>query len=420
MSVRPVRGTVDLFPDDARRHRRVIETARALSECYGYGEIQTPIFEFTDVFARTLGDVSDVVTKEMYTFEDRGGERITLRPENTAGVARAFISAKLQNALPLKYFYDGPMFRYERPQKGRQRQFHQIGVELFGVPGPAGDVEVIALAAQTLAALGVLDKTVLHLNTLGDTESRDAYRAALIAYFSAHKADLSEDSLMRLEKNPLRILDSKDKGDRALVDAAPIFDDFLTPAAAKFFAEVQRGLDDLGVPYERDPRLVRGLDYYCHTAFEFVTDALGAQGTVIGGGRYDGLVEIMGGQPTPGVGWAGGIERLAMLVDQALEAPQAPRPITLAPLGEAAERRLRQLAYELRGAGVTVDIGYSGNLKRRMTRAAKANAHTVVILGDDELAKGVATIRDMETGDQEEASLDGLAAHLTAKAAQRS
>lgn len=415
MAVRPIRGTVDLFPADMRRHRRVIEAARLAAECYGFGEVQTPILEFTDVFARTLGDVSDVVTKEMYTFRDRGDEQITLRPENTAGVARAYISAKLQNELPLKYFYAGPMFRYERPQKGRQRQFHQIGVELFGVPGPAADIEVIALAADLLDKLGMADQTVLHLNTLGDTESRDAYRAALVAYFSDHKARLSPDSVERLERNPLRILDSKDAADREVIQGAPNFDDFLTPAAAEFFRDVQAGLDDLGVAYERDPRLVRGLDYYCHTAFEFVTDALGAQGTVIGGGRYDGLIGIMGGPETPGVGWAGGIERLVMLADQTLPAPEAPKPVALAPIGAAAERRLRQLAFELRHAGVATDIGYSGNLRRRMARAAKLQAHTAVILGDDELAKGVATVRDMASGEQAEVPLEALPARLGAR-----
>lgn len=412
MSVRPVRGTVDLFPAEMRQYRRVIDTARKAAETYGFGEMQTPVLEFTDVFARTLGDVSDVVTKEMYTFTDRGGESVTLRPENTAGVARAFISGKLQNELPLKYFYAGPQFRYERPQKGRQRQFHQIGVELFGVPGPAGDVEVIALAAQTLARLNMLDQTVLHLNTLGDTESRTAYRTALVDYFTNHKSKLSEDSLERLERNPLRILDSKDKADREVIEGAPVFDDFLTTDAARFFDDVRAGLDDLGIGYERDPRLVRGLDYYCHTAFEFVTDALGAQGTVIGGGRYDALIGIMGGPETPGVGWAGGIERLVMLAEQTLPQAEAPRPVALAPIGAAADRRLRQLAYELRGAGVVVEMGYSGNLKRRMTRAAKANARLAVILGDDELAKGIAIVRDMETGAQEEAPLDSLAERL--------
>jgi len=395
-----------------RRHRRIVETARAAAECYGFGEIQTPIFEFTDVFARTLGDVSDVVVKEMYTFTDRGGEQITLRPENTAGVARAFISAKLQNALPLKYFYAGPMFRYERPQKGRQRQFHQIGVELFGAPGPDADVETIALAAQVLESLNMLDQCVLHLNTLGDTESRNAYRAALVQYFSEHKSDLSEDSVARLERNPLRILDSKDAGDRAIVEGAPGFDAFLSDDASQFFADVRAGLDDLGIAYVIDRRLVRGLDYYCHTAFEFVTEALGAQGTVIGGGRYDGLIGIMGGQETPGVGWAGGIERLVMLAEQTLPDTAPPRPVALAPIGAAAERRLRQAAFELRRAGVATDLGYSGNLKRRMARAAKLDAHTAVIVGDDELAKGVATVRDMTTGAQREVALDDLVAEL--------
>lgn len=411
-ALQPVRGTRDILGEDARRHAHVIGSARARAALYGFDEWTTPIFEDTQVFARTLGETSDVVTKEMYTFTDRGDERVTLRPENTAGVARAFISAKLQNALPLKYFYAGPMFRYERPQKGRQRQFHQIGVELFGVPGPAADVETIALAAQILQALNMLDHTVLHLNTLGDTESRDAYRTALIDFFTAHKSSLSEDSLGRLERNPLRILDSKDKGDRAIVEDAPVFDAYLTETAATFFAEVQAGLDDLGVAYIRDPRLVRGLDYYCHTAFEFVTDALGAQGTVIGGGRYDGLIELMGGQATPGVGWAGGIERLVMLADQTMDAPTAPRPVAFAPLGEAAERKLAQLAFQLRGDGVVVDMGYSGNLKRRMARAAKAEAHTTVILGDDELVRGVAVVRDMTSGEQEEVALDQLAVRL--------
>ena len=412
MSLRPVRGTVDLLPDEMRRHRRVIETARLAAERYGFGEMQTPIVEFTDVFARTLGDASDVVTKEMYTFEDRGGERITLRPENTAGVARAYISGKLRDALPLKFFYAGPMFRYERPQKGRQRQFHQIGVELFGVPGPAADIEVIALGAQILADLNMLDRCVLHLNTLGDPASRDAYRAALVEYFSAHKDKLSEDSLARLERNPLRILDSKDKGDRALVEAAPVFDDYLTAEAADLFAEVQAGLDNLGIAYDRDPRLVRGLDYYCHTAFEFITESLGAQGTVIGGGRYDGLVETMGGPATPGVGWAGGIERLVMLADLTMEPPKPPRPVALAPIGAAAEKRLAALAFQLRGQGIAVDMGYSGNLKRRMARASKLEARYAVILGDNELEQGVATLRNMDTGEQEDVALDALGERL--------
>jgi histidyl-tRNA synthetase len=413
MSVRPVRGTVDLFPDDIRRHRRVIETARDLAELYGFGEIQTPVFEFTEVFARTLGDVSDVVTKEMYTFEDRGGEKITLRPENTAGVARAYISGKLQNELPLKYFYAGPMFRYERPQKGRQRQFHQIGVELFGVPFPSGDVEVIALAAQLLDKLGMRDHCVLNLNTLGDTESRETYRAALVEYFSSHKTRLSSDSLARLDKNPLRILDSKDESDKKVVEGAPSFNEFLTTMASDFFAEVLQGLDELDISYVLNPRLVRGLDYYCHTAFEFVTDALGAQGTVIGGGRYDGLIGIMGGASTPGVGWAGGIERLAMLADQTLPEITTSKPISLIPIGVAAEQKLKQLAYILRGNGQHVDISFSGNLKRRMQRAGKLGARFALIVGEDELHANKATLRDMESGSQEEIRLQDVVKRLS-------
>ena len=297
-----------------RRHRRVIEAARAASERYGYLEMSTPIFEFSEVFKRTLGDTSDIVTKEMYTFTDKGGEQLTLRPENTAGVARAFISGGLSQHLPLKYFYAGPMFRYERPQKGRQRQFHQIGLELLGVAGPAGDVEIIACGAAILRDLGFLDRVVLELNTLGDGESRAAYRNSLVGYFKAHQEKLSADSRERLERNPLRILDSKDEGDRALVAEAPRFGEYLNQKSQDFFAAVTGGLEALDIPYKLNPRLVRGLDYYCHTAFEFTTTELGAQGTVMGGGRYDGLIDIMGGPATAGVGWAAGIERMAMML----------------------------------------------------------------------------------------------------------
>ena len=311
--LQPVRGTRDLIDDDARAHLHVVDTARATAARFGYGPIVTPSFEFTDVFQRTLGETSDIVTKEMYTFEDKGGDSLTLRPEGTAGIVRAVLSGGLQNELPLKWYYAGPMFRHERPQKGRLRQFHQIGVELIGVSEPIADVEVIALAAATLDALGVLSATTLELNTLGDNESRAAYRGALVAYLEGFRDRLSEDSQQRLDRNPLRILDSKNTNDKAIVADAPSFADHLTPAAQAFFDAVRSGLEDLGIAYQINPRLVRGLDYYCHTAFEFTTDQLGAQGTVLAGGRYDGLMEMMGGQPTPGVGWAAGIERLSML-----------------------------------------------------------------------------------------------------------
>ena len=322
--LQPVRGTHDLLPDQALAFRRVVDAARMVAGRYGYREMATPIFEFSEVFKRTLGDTSDIVTKEMYTFTDRSGAEVTLRPEGTAGVARAVISGGLAQHMPLKYFYAGPMFRYERPQKGRLRQFHQIGVELLGVAEPIGDVEIIALGAAILDELGVAERTTLELNTLGNTESREAYRGVLVDYFEARRDELSEDSLSRLTRNPLRILDSKDPGDRAVVAEAPLLGDSLDALSADFSASVQAGLDRLGIVYDLNPRLVRGLDYYCHTAFEFTTDSLGAQGAVIAGGRYDGLVGQMGGPETPGIGWAGGIERLSMLAG---EPPPPPRPI---------------------------------------------------------------------------------------------
>ena len=404
-ALQPVRGTQDLLPEAQRRHRAVIETARQIAERYGYHEIATPIFEFTEVFARPIGETSDIVSKEMYSFADRGGEEITLRPEYTAGIVRAILSNGLTQSLPQKLFASGPMFRYERPQKGRFRQFHQIDVELIGVAPPAGDVEIIALAADILDALGVLKRTALELNTLGDLASRLAYREALIAYYTSRSDGLSEDSLKRLERNPLRILDSKDEGDKRINAEAPAFEAYLTPESRDFFAAVRRGLETLGIPYRLNPRLVRGLDYYCHTAFEFVTTDLGAQGTVLGGGRYDGLMGVMGGPETPGVGWAAGIERLALLID---EPAPPPRPIVLVPLGEAGEALTLTLAHSLRRSGFTIDLGYSGNLRRRLQRADKLKARVAVILGDNEIARNVAALRDLDTGEQSEVPLAAL------------
>lgn len=409
--LQPVRGTHDLLPDDLRSHAHIVGTAREVALRFGYRPMAVPVFEFTEVFARTLGEASDIVTKEMYTFEDQGGDSLTLRPEATAGVVRALISNGLTNELPLKVFVSGPMFRHERPQKGRLRQFHQIDVELLGVPEPEGDVEIVALGAEVLRALGVLECTTLLLNTLGDADSRQAYRAALVDYFSDHRGRLSEDSVNRLELNPLRILDSKDAGDRELVADAPLFGDYLTPEATAYFRAVRDGLDDLGVAYEVDPRLVRGLDYYGHTAFEFVTDALGAQGTVLAGGRYDGLCELMGGPPTAGTGWAAGIERLAMLSEAP---PPAARPIAVVPVGAAAEAPARKLTHDLRRAGLAVDLGFRGNLSKRMKRANKLNARAAILLGDDELARDEATVRDLDSGEQQAVALDRLVDHLAA------
>jgi histidyl-tRNA synthetase len=409
--LRPPRGTHDLLGEDARRHRHVADTARAVAGRYGYGEIATPIFEFTEVFQRTLGETSDIVTKEMYTFEDRGGDRITLRPENTAGVVRAVMTGGLTQDLPLRFFYAGPMFRYERPQKGRLRQFHQIGVELIGAAEPLADIEVIAVGADILDRLGVLPHTVLEINTLGDRESRLAYREVLVAYLAGHKDRLSADSLVRLERNPMRILDSKDEADRAVVAEAPLLHDHLNQTSRDFFARVQEGLARLEVALQVSPRLVRGLDYYTHTAFEFTTTALGAQGAVMAGGRYDGLMREMGGPDVPGVGWAAGMERLAMLL---AETPAAPRPVAIVPIGPEAEERAQILAHELRRAGIAVDLAFRGKPGQRMKRADRIGARWSVSLGSDELARGVVRLRDLDSGTEEELAQDAVAARLGA------
>jgi histidyl-tRNA synthetase len=412
-AVQPVRGTQDLLPEAALRHRRVIETARTAAELYGFAEIATPIFEFTEVFARPIGEHTDIVAKEMYTFTDRGGGEVTLRPENTAGVVRAVISNGLAQSVPLKFFYNGPMFRYERPQKGRFRQFHQIGVELIGVAQPQADIEVIALGSRILDALGVGARVVLELNTLGDPASRAAYRDALASYFLERVSELSEDSRRRLERNPLRILDSKAETDQLVAHDAPPFADYLNPGSRDFFDRVRAGLERLDIDYRLNPRLVRGLDYYTHTAFEFVTTDLGAQGTVLGGGRYDGLVELMGGPALPGVGWAAGIERLAMLID----APPPPRsPVALVPIGAIGEAVALKLAEDLRRQGFMIDLGYSGNLARRLHRADRIGAFVAILLGENELARGSATLRDLNNGAQSEVPLAELPAKLRALA----
>ena len=409
----PVRGTHDILPDEARKFRHIIDTAQDWAGRYGYGEISTPIFEFTEVFQRTLGETSDVVTKEMFAFEDRGGRNIALRPEHTAAIVRAVISNGLASQLPQKLFASGPAFRYERPQKGRRRQFHQFDVEILGVPGPEADVDAILLAHDILDALKVREDTTLFVNTLGDTESRAAYRDELVGYFADHRASLSVDSQARLERNPLRILDSKDRGDRGVIEGAPKMGEFLNAESQDFFGAVQHGLTALGVSgFKVDETLVRGLDYYTHTAFEFVSPHLGAQGTILAGGRYDGLVELMGGPPTPGVGWAAGIERISMLIGD--PAPTA-KPITIVPVGEDAEKASRGIAHDLRKAGFTIDLGFSGNQKKRLKRADKIRAVAAVLLGGDELGASQATIWDFVSGDKRPVALDAIVAELKTK-----
>ena len=406
------RGTSDLLPQDMAGHRHVINTAKTISLSFGFEEMATPIFEFTEVFARPLGETSDVVSKETYSFTDRGGEALTLRPEGTAGVVRALISAGLTQTLPQKFFYAGPMFRYERPQKGRMRQFHQIGVELLGVPGAVGDAEVITMGHMILSRLGVADKCILNINTLGDTESRLAYRQALVKYLSAFRGQLSEDSQRRLDLNPLRILDSKDEGDIALLVDAPRLDHYLNADSKAHFDAVRRYLDAAEIPAIINPRLVRGLDYYGHTTFEFITDALGAQGTVMAGGRYDGLAAMLGGGDVSGVGWAAGIERLAMLADVP---PQQAVNVMMIGMSDDHMARLFPLAVSLRQQGLRVETGYAPHLGKQMKRADRIEARHVVILGDDEAARGVAILRSMVDGAQTEVALVDLVAHLLAQ-----
>lgn len=401
-----IRGTQDIMGEAADRFHRVVDAFDRVRRLYAFQHVEVPVFEATEVFARTLGESTDVVSKEMYTFEDRGGDSLTLRPEFTAGICRAYISEGWQQYAPLKLVTWGAAFRYERPQKGRFRQFHQLDAEIIGAAEPAADVEIITMAAQLLDELGLSDRVELKLNTLGDPATRELWRAALVEHFNARRYDLSEQSRERLDRNPLRILDSKEHVDFPIVDSAPTIDDYLTPEAADFFAKVSEGLERNGVRWTRDPRLVRGLDYYRHTAFEFVTEDLGAQSQVIGGGRYDGLIENMGGPPTPAVGWASGIERMAMLID-----PPAPTrlDVALVPLGERAEAEAMRLAAELRRAGIACELAFRGNMKRRMQKASASGARYAIILGDDELAKSEAAVKDLESGEQRAVPFAGLA-----------
>jgi histidyl-tRNA synthetase len=410
--LQPVRGTRDLIGEEFRAHHHVVETARRVAALYGFEEWAVPVFEDTRVFSRGLGDTSDVVSKEMYSFTDRGGDSITLRPEATAGLCRALVSNGLvQSGLPRKVFCTGPMFRYERPQKGRYRQFHQIDFEILGAAEPLADAEAIACGWDVLQALGIADGVVLEINTLGDAASRDAYRSALVAYLAGHREALSEDSRTRLDRNPLRVLDSKDEGDKRIVADAPVMRDHLTEDARRFYDGVLGYLTRFGVPFRQNDRIVRGLDYYSHTAFEFVTNRLGAQGTVLGGGRYNGLVEEMGGPSTPSVGWAAGIERLSMLL---AAPPPAPRAVAVIPVAEAQEGAALDLARRLRAAGVATEIAYKGNLKRRMERANKINARAALILGESEVAQGVVQLRDLDAGSQDSIPADEAVRRLSA------
>ena len=403
-----VRGTQDWFEQESSYFRNMERAFYDKAQRYGFGEIRTPIFEHSEVFHRTLGETSDVVSKETYTFKDRSDESLTLRPEGTAGIARAFISEGLAQKIPLKLYYCGPMFRYERPQKGRLRQFHQIGVEVLGIESYLMDIECLQLGYELLKSIGIEKKCNLLINTLGDLESRAAYRETLVTYYEKFKNDLSADSKVRLEKNPMRILDSKDEGDKKINEGAPKLEGSLNEASKKYFDSLINGLNILEIPYQKSSQLVRGLDYYTHTVFEFVTTELGAQGTVLAGGRYDGLIETMGGPKTPGVGWAAGVERLVELSDKSLLTEDL-KLIALVPADEVGEIESLRLASRLRfESKFKVEIIYGGNVGKKMKKASNKNAHYTIIIGSQEIEKKEFGLKIMSTGEQKTLTLDAL------------
>ncbi len=406
------RGTHDVLPEEIAEWRLVENTFREICARYNYGEIRTPLFESTELFARAAGEASDiVVTKQMYSFVAPDEQSYTLRPEGTASVVRAYLEEHLGERGPVtKLSYLGPMFRYEAPQSGRQRQFHQVGVELLGGAGPESDAEVLALAADYLKALGIEAK--LLLNSLGTPDSRAGYLAELRTFLGAQRDALSEDSQRRLDVNPLRIFDSKDARDRDAIAHAPHLLDYLQAndvESTAHFMQLLSFLEDLGIAYEVDPLLVRGLDYYTHTAFEFVSEQLGAQNTVLAGGRYDRLVEELGGPATPGIGWAAGIERLLLLrAASNLHAAVAPRPTAfLVTMGDAARAAGVAILHRLRAAGISADCDFVGrSVKAQMREANRQQACFALLLGDNEMAAGTITLRDLNASTQGELPLE--------------
>ena len=401
--LRTVRGVNDLLPEVLIKHNKVIEDALKISNQYCYSQIETPIFEFSEIFTKPLGISSDIVTKENYIFRDRSDDELMLRPEGTSGVVRAFLNAGLIQDIPKRFSYFGPMFRYERPQKGRLRQFKQFGVECLGLSNPMADVEVISLGKDFLQKLGLLSSISLKINSLGDAESRSNYRKALIEYLNDYKTELSQDSLKRLSQNPLRILDSKNENDKKILTNAPNILDYLNQESRERFLKVTEGLDVLGIKYHIDKNLVRGLDYYCHTAFEFITNELGAQGTVLAGGRYDGLSKMLGGPDVPGVGWAAGIERLSLLIpDQFTSNPD----VVLIGVSEEFNFLLLPLMQQLINEAFRVEILYTGNISKKLKRANKIKAPFAIILGEEEVKMKVLKLKNLVTGLEENMSID--------------
>jgi len=411
MSFRSIKGTKDILPDDSAQWQRVEATVRQVMSDFRYAEIRTPVFEQTQLFSRSIGELTDIVSKEMYTFQDRGGESVTLRPEGTASVIRAYNQHSLGGQSPVtKVFYTGPMFRQERPQAGRLRQFHQFGAEAIGSPSPYLDVEMMVLPIRIYEALG-LTSFGLTVNSVGCEKCRPAYKEKLVHALRAMKDRLSEDSQARLEKNPMRVLDSKDEKDRAATKDVPVITDHLCPECATHFDAVKRSLDGLRLSYVVDPRLVRGLDYYTKTAFEVTSKDLGSQDALAGGGRYDLLVEELGGKPTPGVGFAAGLERLLMVLEKTGKAAatvHAPRLYIV-----SADAQSRQWAFEttvtLRSAGHSVEVDYlDRSVKAQMREANRLNARYVVVVGESERTSGTVRVKQMETGEERETAVADL------------
>ena len=404
-----VRGTHDHLPEDMYKFKNIITKAEYISALYGFKPMATPIFEFSSVFKKTLGESSDIVTKEMYTFNDKGNEEITLRPEGTAGIVRAIISNGLAHEMPFKAFYHGPMFRYERPQKGRLRQFHQIGIELLGTRSEQADIEVIACANNLIKSLNIDKSSTLNINSLGNIAERKIYIAELLVYLNDFKNKLSIDSKNRFKKNPLRILDSKSEEDIEIIKNAPKLINYLEAESKDNFNKVLEGLTNLDIPYKINHKLVRGLDYYNNTTFEFITDRLGSQSAILAGGRYDNLMKQMGGSDIPGIGWAAGIERLALL---ATIKEDQKKKISIIPIGIENNILCMKLAIELINKNISIDMGYSGNLKKRLKQANKVSAHYAVIIGNEEVENNNAIIRNLETGSQDNIKLEKLVKHI--------
>lgn len=416
--IQPVRGMNDVLPAEIGAWQHLERVGRAVFEAYGYQEVRVPIVEHTQLFQRSIGEYTDIVEREMYTFEDLGGDSLTLRPEATAGIARAAISNGLLRGARHKFWCLGPMFRHERPQKGRYRQFYQFDLEALGFAGPDVDIELIALSARLWRALGIT-RVRLMINSLGSAAARERYRELLQQYFRAHESELDEDSRRRLGGNPLRILDSKQPAMRALIEGAPLLTEHLDAESQAHFAALRAGLDAVGVAYEVNPRLVRGLDYYSRTVFEWVTDALGAQDAVCSGGRYDGLITQLGGEATPAIGFAMGIERAVELMNQAGgPIPAAAPDIYIVASGERSEREALRLAEQLRdalpGRGVLLNLG-GGNFKTQFRRADRSGARLALILGDAELDRGVAAVKPLRRDDgQIDCPLNELPARIAA------